>query len=526
MNDSKRPDDGSEETPDTDATERRDDAEMEQDRDDAPETEAEASEPAPDDGIVDRDDDEGEPHPESTEDPAVARAASEGMVAPEVMDDDTLPEGRETETEGDDLPSSLDATTEATVADDAAELLIEAGAPAETVDGPSPDAAVTGAAAAGAAGAGAAAAMTRPEPQKEIVRETVVEKRGGMIPGLVGGLLGGLAFMFGAPYVVPQHWLPPANVGELESRVAEIGDRANAVPELASSVESLSAAVSEKADASALAQLSAARDELAATTGDLASRFDGVQSSLTELSDSFAQLQPRIDDLERRPIAESPDPTAVAAVQSYAREVEALRAEVSDQMARSQEILDEAIRRSGEAKAEAERLAAEAAEKARQTAIQQAVVELQSAIESGEPFEDALGRLQGEDIPESLTAVAAEGVPTLPALQEAFPAEAREALAISRETLAGDDPTQRGVSFLQRQLGLRSLKPRDGDSVDAILSRAEDAVVNGNLSAAVSELEALPEAPAASVSDWVGRAQARIAAVEGADALAARLTPN
>jgi hypothetical protein len=89
-----------------------------------------------------------------------------------------------------------------------------------------------------------------------------------------------------------------------------------------------------------------------------------------------------------------------------------------------------------------------------------------------------------------------------------------------------DDPAERGLSFLQTQLGIRSLAPREGDSPDAILSRAEAAARSGDLMEAVAELEALPEPARAEMSDWMERATTRAEAVAAADDLARQLATN
>ena len=81
-------------------------------------------------------------------------------------------------------------------------------------------------------------------------------------------------------------------------------------------------------------------------------------------------------------------------------------------------------------------------------------------------------------------------------------------------------------AFLQRQLEVRSVAPRDGDDADAILSRAEAALINGQLDLALSELATLPEPAAAAMADWTATAAARQAAVTAADTLAQSLNTN
>jgi len=151
---------------------------------------------------------------------------------------------------------------------------------------------------------------------------------------------------------------------------------------------------------------------------------------------------------------------------------------------------------------------------------------VQAAVEGGDGSARALARRSGETLARGCVNGADAGGATLASLQDAFPELARAAIATARETLAGDDAAERGMSFLQRQLGMRSLAPRDGDGADAVLSRAQAAVLSGDLAAALAEIASLEDGPTAVLADWSARAQARVDAVAGVDALAASLTSN
>ena len=75
-------------------------------------------------------------------------------------------------------------------------------------------------------------------------------------------------------------------------------------------------------------------------------------------------------------------------------------------------------------------------------------------------------------------------------------------------------------SFFQRQLGARSVTPREGDDPDAVLSRIEAAVKAGDLSTALTEAEALPPEAQDAMGDWLSQATTRNDAVTAAKALA------
>ena len=68
------------------------------------------------------------------------------------------------------------------------------------------------------------------------------------------------------------------------------------------------------------------------------------------------------------------------------------------------------------------------------------------------------------------------------------------------------------AAFIEAQVATRSLTPQEGDTTDAVLSRAEAAIREDNLAIAVQELDALAEAPKAAMGGWLGRANARLGA--------------
>ncbi|MGV6849676.1 MAG: mitofilin family membrane protein [Marinibacterium sp.] len=170
---------------------------------------------------------------------------------------------------------------------------------------------------------------------------------------------------------------------------------------------------------------------------------------------------------------------------------------------------------------------AETAAAKKLAAAQSAVSDIRVALENGGSYAARLADLgdAGVDIPQALSGPAKDGVATQSALATAFPAAARAALAADRS----DSPSEPAAGiggFLKRQLGARSVTPQEGDSTDAILSRAEDALNKGNLSTAVAELQALQGASAAAMADWVKQAQSRLAALDGLNAVAAQLNSN
>lgn len=245
---------------------------------------------------------------------------------------------------------------------------------------------------------------------------------------------------------------------------------------------------------------------------------------LSPIEEQIDGLQARLTALEERPSPPPSEGVSVQAVQSYAAELEELKGAVQTQRG---EI--EALIRTAKTVEQATEEAAKAARA--QAAIARAQASLArvvSAIDAGRPFADALAELQALDLGDLdpvLISAAPDGVATLGTLQTAFPDQARSALSAARAS--GADGGQQGIgNFLMRSLGARSVAPREGDDPDSVLSRAEAAINSGDLSAALAELDTLPEVAQSAVSDWRAAAEARVAARMAADALSQRLAAD
>jgi len=309
--------------------------------------------------------------------------------------------------------------------------------------------------------------------------------RGGFLPLLLGGLVAGVI-----GFAVATFTAPAAN----DDMTVELAQQSTAIATLQERLAEM-----PQPDTSALeADLNAQIAEVSATVSDLAARIDALES--------------------RPGVVLSDDSDAGAAV---AADVEALRAQLAEMADAAQTDLDEA-------RAAAAQIEENAAAAARNAAARAALSRVQTSLESGAPIGAALGDLEdvtGETAPDALLAVA-DGVPTLAALQDTFPDVARDALAAARrEGVAGEETSGIGA-FLRTQLDVRSTAPREGDSTDAILSRAEAALRDGRLSDTLAELGALPELVRAEMSDWLARAEARADAIAAVDALSTSYSDN
>jgi len=168
---------------------------------------------------------------------------------------------------------------------------------------------------------------------------------------------------------------------------------------------------------------------------------------------------------------------------------------------------------------------ANAAEAARMSANRAAAVLVRSALDEGAPYRAALDDLEagGVDVSAALSGPANDGVATLATLQNGFDQVARNALSLARS----NDESGGGLGgFLQRRLGARSVEPREGDDPDAVLSRAQAALMSGDLATSLSELDALPETAKPAVADWATLAQTRLDALTAIEDLVQSLNTN
>lgn len=335
-----------------------------------------------------------------------------------------------------------------------------------------------------------------PEPERSDTptkqADPVVVKRGGFVPMLLGGVAAAVIGFGAARYVLPEGWpWPGAQDGTLAQLTEASAAQESRIDEIAGALNGLNLGDLQ-------GQVAGNADGLA----ELSQRIDGIAGTLTD-------LQARIEALETRPVAEtgSGDASAVTA------ELRALQDSVDAQRAEIDTLLSEAQAREAAAEATAQEALARAA-----------LSRVQTALDTGSEYGAALDDLRaaGVSVPGAL-AEQASGVPTLAQLAAAFPGAAREALGAARKA-AGEDGGLGG--FLRTQLGVRSLEPQEGDSPDAILSRAEAALRDGRLTDALAEIEALPEQGRAALSGWVARAETRQNAIAAAEELAQSLTAN
>lgn len=323
-------------------------------------------------------------------------------------------------------------------------------------------------------------------------------KRVSLSSGIAGGLAGGavgilaalsLPYLTGQPNKAEQALsgveVAATDVARLREQLAELRETMPPPPDL-SALEGAIAALEGK-----VSELDPEITEMQATTSD----------GLSDLDERLATLFRRVEALE----TSSGDASLSQA------------AETEEQLARFRKQLDQFVADAEARIADLETRALEAGA-ASSAGNRFAIARLRAVVESGAPYLNVISKM--DDVPAELADHARTGIPTLLVLQQEFPGAARASLAASRSYAGDGTISDRIVTFLRQATKARSLTPREGDSADAILSRAEAGVAEGDLPAALAELETLPPAARPAMADWISKAEFRLAVLGAIDVLA------
>lgn len=336
------------------------------------------------------------------------------------------------------------------------------------------------------------------EPEPESVQKPVVQPqpevvRGSMWPAIFGGVVAALIGFIAGRGDTLDAYLPAS----MQRTVVDI-----------TALEAASAEASERAAAQA------------ALIEAQAVRLDALEAvDTTETLDVIAELEADIAALTATIAAlENQEPVTIQTDNAEANE--AIASLQTALEAQNEEIAALAER--------AEAAEAGAAKEAAQILARAALTRVVTAVDSGQPFGTALADLEAVtpvEVPSPLQEAAENGVPTMAVLREDFPDVARSALTAARSETPESEVV--GITgFFQRQLNMRSVTPREGSDPDAVLSRMQAAVENGDLETVLIEADGLPEAAKVVMADWLDAAQSRKAAQDAANELADSLNSN
>ncbi len=145
-----------------------------------------------------------------------------------------------------------------------------------------------------------------------------------------------------------------------------------------------------------------------------------------------------------------------------------------------------------------------------------AALQLSAAIQNGEPFTAQLTALRALHDPVVTSALDAaaidvyqdQGLPTRAKLLATYAPAVRAALAASKPK--GDGLLAGSLSGLTGLVSIRKQGEVEGDDAESIFARAEVKLTSGDLAAALTELDTLPDPTI--FKDWYTQAKARLSA--------------
>jgi hypothetical protein len=241
-------------------------------------------------------------------------------------------------------------------------------------------------------------------------------------------------------------------------------------------------------------------------------RGGGSSADIAELRQQIAALQAPSDLTKRIAALEAAKPAAGAPSDQLTRQIASLQGDLN--------ALKSALEAQGQNDADLGRRLKQAETKINQPGREQAVARalaaaaLKAATERGGGFSAELQTFASvaADDPaiKNLQPYAERGVPSRAELVRRFPAAANVMIDAAYQSQPGESITDRLLSSAMRVVKIRSVGEAQGDTPNAIVARMEERVKNGDLAAAVSEWNSLPEASKKVSADYKKALDARI----------------
>ena len=407
-------------------------------------------------------------------------------------------------------------------------------------------------------------AAPKPEPKEPAPSVSEAKPRRGWsaMPGAALGLFVLLLLAAACGGLIAVYWPWMAGTGDnsaistrlttLENRVGQIAadrSRAAAAASLQEMRRNLAALKSRvDADEARLAALEkAAPDGSNADAGALKAQLDNYASDLAKISQ-------RLDKLEQAPPSQgaTPDPQLAAKIDANAKALTTLRSDLDAQTKSASETLDKlggqiaALEKTAPPADLAERLDSfalktgmaaletrighledqNAAGMLRRAAAMLALADLVRATERERPFRNELDALRAlmPNAPQiaALSQHAAKGVPTAATLAARFHHDIDGALAAERASRAHNWIERVWYDFVNL-VSVRRVGNVAGNDTESRLARAEFALKNGDLAAAVKDVQRLDAPARKAVAAWLKDAEARLAVDRDARALTRRI---
>lgn len=329
---------------------------------------------------------------------------------------------------------------------------------------------------------------------KDTTVEDTKRKSSGFVPLFVGGFIcAGLGF--GAAIFTQQS----NPIWSVHPDVAQFRD------ETTGQMSDIDERLKELGEILAVVDQRAIGDVFKSDIDDLMSRYDQRFAKITSNLESYEK---RLSALEKSTI-ESAIPDELVA--QYQDEVKRLKETLETQRESLQQFMSETAE-----------TANEVTQRAKDTVARGILAQIRAAIDAGGPFDSAIKEFDeqvGDAIPNQLRSLAQDGVQTYQELRDGFAEVARLALSAARDELNESEGFSGIGDYLRKQFQARSVTPKTGDDADAVLSRAEQALRENDLTGALDELDALPDTARDQMQLWIDAARERQGALEQLDTL-------
>ncbi|MGV6819042.1 MAG: mitofilin family membrane protein [Parvularcula sp.] len=257
-----------------------------------------------------------------------------------------------------------------------------------------------------------------------------------------------------------------------------------------------------------------------AETIQLAEKTDQPEDSTPPPADSDA-IEARIDDITSTVKQDVLAETEQAINQAIGK-TEAQVAELRTQLSEQTELQREANEQLASLSSKIETIETSDLSTTKHSTLLLALGDLSEGIDSGRPFSREL------DTVENLTPNAREltalhkysdtGLPTTTELQQAYQEAARNALSGAKRAEA-DGAMGRFAANLSGLFTVRKIGDVEGDSLSAIIARAEARLESDDLPSALQELEQLDGPGRAAFQEWIDAASAKVDAHRRINAL-------
>lgn len=331
------------------------------------------------------------------------------------------------------------------------------------------------------------------------------EPRRGGVSAIAAGLLGGVVALAGAGALQYGGVLP------------SLGGNSTATAEIEALRGEIGALKNQVAAVPAPENLAPRLDELAAALNETRTQLQSLQAGSGASPEAAAALEERFKALE----------TALASVQQggasvdlapVTQRLDALDAAVAEAKQAATGVAAPLEQRLTALETQVGELGGKVAEQAEQpsAALAIAASALKAAIDRGDPFMTELETYasiapQSPEI-EALRGMAATGVPSRTAIDDAFPAVANAMIAATNVQDPNAGFIDRLMSSAQSLVQVRPVGTVEGEDAPAIVARMEVALKKGDYAGAIAEYDKLPEPAEAAGAEFIARVKARDAA--------------